>query len=170
LDAPGIIAELISNGVTVEFIVIFSDPALESTIRLALDKPIGDIYANELLEIITLITMQPEINDLSGLEYCQNLQYLTLIGHPIGDITLISRLTNLQNLDLRACQIVDITPLSGLTNLRHLNLYANQIVDISPLLECLDSGDTVDVAENPLNSEAPAIISTLETMGVVVYS
>ncbi|MDR1563353.1 MAG: leucine-rich repeat domain-containing protein [Oscillospiraceae bacterium] len=108
-----------------------------------------------------------EVADLSGLEYCTNLDYLSLYNSTVSDfsamaqlpllyslnlyetsvtdLSFISALTNLKYLSLGNCQITDISALATLTNLESLSLYGNQITDVSALaaltnLESLDLG------------------------------
>jgi Leucine-rich repeat (LRR) protein len=113
--------------------VIFPDPNLEAAIREAINKPDGAIFAPDLEELTILSVENSEIKDITGLEYCTNLQNLSLYSNQITDISPLSGLTNLQMLFLDINQITDISPLSGLTNLQMLRLGSNQIKDISPL-------------------------------------
>jgi len=113
--------------------VVFPDQNLESAIRNAIRKPEGTIYSVDLVELNKLYATNKGIKDVTGLEYCINLQYLDLNSNQITDISPLSGLTNLQYLFLDDSQITDISPLSELTNLRGLNLMRNPITDISPL-------------------------------------
>lgn len=115
------------------YVVFFPDSALEAAIRLEIDNPTEEIHLSQLLEITSLDARFLGISDLTGLEYCKNLETLYLYGNQISSISQLSELTNLWGLDLHQNQIVDISPLSGLTKLEHLSLQLNQIVDISPL-------------------------------------
>ena len=173
------------------FVVVFPDPGLEAAIRGAIGKPTGDIYLDELLAITYLRALSLGIVDLSGLEYCTNLEILRLSYNQIVDISPLAALTNLQTLylyynrivdisglggltnlqtlSLSRNRIVDVGPLEALTNLQTLHLYTNQIVDISPLLGCLlNDGDYVDIRTNPLNDDAPSVIAELQSRGVDV--
>jgi internalin A len=113
--------------------VVFPDPNLEAAIRVAINKPEGAIYAADLEGLTSLHANQSEIKDITGLEYCVNLQDLDLMNNQITDLSSLSGLTSLQTLNLRNNQITDLSPLSGLTGLQELNLWSNQITDLSPL-------------------------------------
>ncbi len=114
--------------------VTFPDPNLEAAIREALNKQEGAITEEDLAGLTELDASERGIIDLTGIEYCINLEWLDLRGNQITDISLLSNLTNLQTLWSDHNQISDITPLSILTNLQWLGLSSNQISDIGPLI------------------------------------
>ncbi len=116
------------------------------------------------------------ISDLSGIEYCTNLDWLELNVNVISDISPLASLTNLTYLGLWKNEISDISPLASLTNLTYLSLHSNQISDISPLVENsgLGEGDIVLLTVNNLDlsegSEDLENIRILEARGVkVIY-
>jgi Leucine-rich repeat (LRR) protein len=127
--------------------VIFPDANLEAAIRNALviegirrqdralaQKPLDEpVTTAELAELTIMEARSKKISDLSGIEYCINLNELYLTDNNISDVSSLSRLTGLTKLDLGANQISDISPLSTLTELTDLDLYRNQISNISPL-------------------------------------
>ena len=113
--------------------VTFPDPNLESVIRSDIGKPTGEILASDLAPLTGLNAFQLGIADISGLEYCANLQWLDLSRNPIVDIGPLAGLANLMALGLSANAIVDIAPLAGLTNLVALSLTDNQVTHIGPL-------------------------------------
>jgi internalin A len=121
------------NPVPASEIVTFNDPNLEAAVRYELNKPVGDITADDMTTLSELWAGDWGISDLSGLEYAANLQRLTLQHNQISDISPLASLTNLQELSLHENQISDISPLAGLTNLQELWLWSNQISDVSPL-------------------------------------
>lgn len=112
-------------------VVTIPDANFEALIREVLDKPTGDILNTDLLTITTLIGDNREISNISGIEYC----------------------TNLDTLDLNENDIDDINLLSGLLNLEYLNFHKNQITDIKALVDNtgLNSGDEVWLGNNPLS-------------------
>lgn len=174
-------------------VVGFPDRNLEAAIREAIGKPAGDIYCSELERISMLDMDSRGIANLSGLHCCTNLAVLSLWNNqitdlsplsgltslaflylgrnPISDISPLSKLTNLKGVNLGSDFVSDVSPLVTLTSLTHLWLAHNNISDISPLLANtgLDAGDTLDLAYNPLNSDAVNIyIPQLEQRGVSV--
>ena len=114
-------------------VVTISDANLEALIRVTLNKPIGDITDLDLENITKLNGGGWNISDMSGIEYCLNLQNLDLRDNQIIDLSLLSGLVNLQNLTLLRNQVIDVSPLSALSKLQVLGLSGNQIVDIDPL-------------------------------------
>lgn len=148
-------------------IVSFPDTELELEIREHIDwigsweysmYYQGDIYESYLEEIAHIdgewlcsddIVCPRRIADLTGIEYCKNLQVLQLVRTGISDIS----------------------PLSVLINLNTLDLNYNEISDLFPLVENtgLAEGDRVDVRYNPLNElSINEYIPQLEQRGVIV--
>jgi len=113
--------------------VVFPDPNLEAAIRMAINKPEGAIYAADLDGLKSLDAREKSIKDITGLEYCINLEYLDLYKNHITDASPLSGLIKLKHLELGGNLITDASPLSRLTNLENLNLFGNQITDVSPL-------------------------------------
>jgi len=146
-----------SYGVEKSFVipVTFPDSNLEAAIREAINKPEGLIYISDLESLTDLIAIQRGISDLTGLEYCKNLQYkLDLQGNNISDISPLAGLANLQGLDLNDNNISDISPLAGLTNLEWLVFTDNNISDISPLAG-LTSLKSLDLVHNNISDISP---------------
>jgi len=114
-------------------VVNIPDPNLEAAIRENLNKPHSPIYMADMETITNLYAQDRGILDISGLEYCTNLQELDLIHNSIVNISPLTDLTNLQRLTLADNDIVDITPLADLTDLEFLYLAGNNFSDISPL-------------------------------------
>jgi len=156
--------------------VVFPDPNLEAAIRMAINKPEGAIYAADLDGLKSLDAREKSIKDITGLEYCINLEYLDLYknhitdasplsgliklkhlelgGNLITDASPLSRLTNLENLNLFGNQITDVSSLSGLTNLKFLCLSINQITDASPL-SGLTNLENLNLGANPITDLSP---------------
>lgn len=114
-------------------VITFPDANLETLIREVISKPTGDILNTDLISIKELIGNEREIADISGVEYCTNLEKLELMKNTISDISKLSSLTNLTALNLYKNQISDISPISGLTNLTALRFNTNQISDINTI-------------------------------------
>jgi len=109
------------------------DPGLEAAIKRKLynSNPSWPIPVEDLEELTELSARAKGIVDLTGLEYC----------------------TNLEELNLEENKITDLSPLSQLVNLKMLYLNDNQITDISPLV--LNSGlSKVDLTGNPLSRDS----------------
>jgi len=114
--------------------VTFPDPVLREAIRDAIGG--GDITQAklDLLTSFSYGSWSPsDVTDLTGLEHCTSLQFLSLWDNQIGNISPLSSLTSLSSLFLWRNQISDISPLSSLTSLSSLDLHSNQIGNISPL-------------------------------------
>ena len=130
-------------------VVAFPDVNLTAAIREALNKAQGPIYKSDLKSLTVLVwhysntfrdllesaeeAPEKRIADLTGLEYCVNLQVLSLYDNNISNIPSLAGLTHLQMLYLYDNNIGDISALAGLTNLESLTLLNNNISDISSL-------------------------------------
>ena len=115
--------------------VYFPDPNLEAAIREAIGKPTGDIYCSDLEGLTYFSACDDNIANLTGLEYCTNLEDLCLWSNHIIDISPLANLTKLTSLAIERNLISDISPLSNLTSLTLLVLSYNQISDVSPLAD-----------------------------------
>jgi Leucine-rich repeat (LRR) protein len=149
--------------------VEFEDPGLEQAIREAINKPSGDIYADDLKELKKLNAAMSNIESLRGIEYCNSIELLILMHNQISDISALAGLTSLLKLSLNNNRISNISPLSGLVLLEFLDLNNNQISDISPL-SGLNSMKWLILKDNPLNEAAKnVIIPNFTKEGVEVY-
>ncbi len=163
-----------SATVTVEPLVVFSDPNLEIIIRNELQKVQSPIFPSDLESIHSLFAWNLEISSLDGIEYCVNLKYLYLKTNNISNITPLMALTKLEELNLSYNNIEDISPLRDLSNLNIIYLSYNSIEDITPLVdnEGLDMGDYLQIEYNSLDlseeSEDLQAINALLKRGVEV--
>ena len=134
-------------------VITFTDVNLTAAIRETLNKSQGPIYKSDLKSLTVLEwhysnifagetatdiesageATDRRIADLTGLEYCVNLQVLSLYDNNISNIPSLAGLTHLQMLYLYDNNISDISALAGLTNLESLTLLNNNISDISSL-------------------------------------
>ncbi len=140
-------------------VVEIPDDVLESILRSALHKPSGDLTDTDLASLITLSASRryqtTKIEDLTGLEYCVNLQeadfsynsiadvsalsglgvlsVLDLDHNPLSDLSPLAEAPALEELSLASTQVIDLGPLSGVSTLDELQISDNQIADLSPL-------------------------------------
>jgi internalin A len=175
----------------------FADKNLEIAIREAIDKPIGAITSNDLVNLTDLNASNRNITSLEGIEHCSNLIKLHLINNNIHDLSPIStladsdnlielglasnsipdirplkELTSLQILTLTNNNITDIGILSNLTRIRHIGLIRNNISNIKALVDNpgINEGDEVYLSQNELSSIAiNSQIPALESRGVKVF-
>lgn len=81
-------------------VVTFSDINFEILIRDKLNKPTGDISKSDMLTISDLYGQDNNIKNINGIQYCENLEYLSLVNNQIIDISYIKNLTKLKRIDL----------------------------------------------------------------------
>ena len=170
-----------------EVIVYIPDDGLESAIRMAINKPTGEITAYDLAQIRELDANQRGITDLTGLEFATNLSSLYLLDNQVIDISALSGLINMNLLLLAENQITDLSALRDLTNLTRLFLWHNQITDISVIEEltnltelCLLNNQISDisvlqnldiltilcVSGNPLSEESQELLEALRERNI----
>ena len=101
------------------------------------------------------VDLAPEpIQNLTGLEFAENLRILRIYGYQISDISVLKDLTNLRVLNLRFNNISDVSALAGLTNLTFLSLRFNNISDVSAL-SGLTKLEYLDIAHNLISDFSP---------------
>lgn len=175
-------------------IVSFPDSNLETAIRTQISMPTGDIHRLDLINLVYIDGNERNIEDLSGLEYCINLQGIFMSWNNISDIEAAANLrhllevqfmgnnltalpdlsdwTDLQGLFLTGNDISDVSSLSNLPAIHYLYMGNNDISDLSPLVANtgLGFGDSVYFDNNPLSEESlNDHIPALENRGVYVY-
>jgi len=115
-------------------LVAFPDANLEAAIRDTIGKASGDIYESDLCSLRSLNAPDMGISDLSGLEYCVNLNNLYLGNNQIKDISALGNLHSLIEVSLGGNQIEDISPLTtSSVYMKNLWMFNNRISDISSL-------------------------------------
>jgi uncharacterized protein with FMN-binding domain len=138
-------------------VVVWSDPKMEELIRTGLNRPDGDIYADELAEVTGLRISGDEVTYFTGdeeednssfewyaerenqelgledLKWMSNIKKLAISGWTLSDLNPVSSLEYLMELELEWDDINDIGALSGLENLEKLYLNYNDISNISVL-------------------------------------
>lgn len=130
-------------------LVVVPDPVLRTALQLEVNAEILPSTGNEwtdavnatklplykegLAALSSLEIEDAELVTTDGLQYCVNLESLTLRNCGLTDISFVASMPHLSTLDLTGNRITDISPLRGFTNVRFLRLSDNQISDISPL-------------------------------------
>jgi Leucine-rich repeat (LRR) protein len=112
--------------------VTFADSNLDAAVRQAISKSSGPIDVSDLQGLTELQATDCQIVDLSGIQFCTDLERLWLGGN----------------------QIVGLQPLSGLTGLRHLYLWDNRISSLEPLSELVNL-TVLDLAYNRISALQP---------------
>ena len=123
--------------------------AVHEALNIATDLPLD---RTDLTRLARLNAYERGVTNLSGLEFAQSLEHLSIWGNPISDLAPIASLRKLKGLNAAKCQIADLGPLSHLSHLEWVDLRENQIVDVEPLATLpelkwlnLDHNQIVDV-------------------------
>ncbi len=139
-----------------------------------------DMSSNQIIDLSSLSGLtgmtnlnleENQISNISSLSGMTSMMTLFLSMNQISDVTSLSGMTGVDLLLLYSNKIRDISALSSMTSLASVVLNANFISDISPLVSNagIDSGDDVDITNNPLSQTALCTdIDTLEARGVIV--
>ena len=126
-------------------LVHIPDANLHAKIAETLNKPKNaKLNAGDLLELTRLDARNANIQNLTGIEYANNLRQLFLgavyidgkgavNSNTVVDISALAELTQLTSLSLNNNIISDVSALSGLIQLTWLSLDNNTISDISAL-------------------------------------
>ena len=132
-------------------IVTFPDANFEALIRESLNIPIGDIMNTDLITINTLSGSDKGITNISGIEYCTNLENLYLEKNSISEISALSSLIKLKILKLyNNFAIINISVLENLIDLEQLFLTGNLITDLTPI-SGLNNLTVLLIGGNPLD-------------------
>lgn len=80
-----------------------NDPALKASLEEAIFGYglTGDLYGEDLLDLVELVipvSSLGRVSDLSGIEYAINLEYLSMPGHEITDLSKLSSLSKLKDI------------------------------------------------------------------------
>ena len=110
-------------------IITFPDTNFELVIRETLEIPTGDILDTDLESLIYLSGTTRNITNITGIEYCINLDTLRITDNQIEDISRLARLEGLIFLSIGSNPITDISVLSNLTNLKRLHMGNIQTTD-----------------------------------------
>lgn len=117
-------------------IVQIPDSNLEAALRApdVLDKAEGDLTAADLQTVTSLNLAFGRFNDLTGLEFATNLEYLDLrYCFDINDISPLGGLPSLRYLNLSGCDLTNLHQLSALTALQTLTLRNLDLTDVGGL-------------------------------------
>jgi len=146
--------------------VTIPDPGLNAAIREALQKPIGPLTEQDLLNLTQLDAHNRNISSVAGLENARNLTTLLLHINHLTNFVLPSTLTNLVVLDLSLNSLTNVFLPGGLTNLFSLVVVGNPLShftlppDLTRLAE-------LDLESNQLTSfNAPSNLTSLVFIGL----
>ena len=112
---------------------VFPDQHLERAVRESLGYPDGCLLASNLETLTSLDASSCRIQDLHGIEHCQNLSSLILKDNAIEELSPLSPLDNIQILDLASNPISELDPIAGLISIRSLELSGKSHFSIKPL-------------------------------------
>ena len=150
--------------------VVIPDPNLRAAIAEALgkgDTTVVSITVDEMASLTRFDANNRGIQDLTGLEFAINLDYLAAHGNQIADLSPLSELTNLRVLDVWHNPIESLSPIAGLSNLEHITLVGDGgISDLSPLAGLAKLRHFLTWG-NPISDLSPlAGLTQLETLDI----
>ena len=130
---------------------------------------VTDMVTQGDFDLVTTLDLSSlSITNIEGLQYFDNLEYLSLADNNISDISKLSGLTSLQGLDLAQNVILsNISALSGLVNLEYLYLYENDISDITALSGLINLIE-LDLSRNNISNIS--VLNGLTSLGYLNVS
>ena len=115
-------------------VVQIPDPNLRAAIAEALGKsPNAPITVEGMERLEELEAQDKDIQDLTGMQFAKNLEFLALDRNQISDLSPIAGLINLRVLLIQENLLSDISPVRGLTNLTNIEIDDMPVSDLSPL-------------------------------------
>ncbi len=138
----------------------FEDAKIEKMVRLALERPSGQLYAAQLAEITSISSdlVEGEVRTLKDLEYLPALNALYLIDELlIEDYSILARLPAMTSLGLSGCALTDdnLAQINACHQLTQLDISNNQITTLDPINELVYL-EYLNVSSNHL-SAIPAV-------------
>ncbi|WP_339229418.1 TraB/GumN family protein [Oceanobacillus sp. FSL K6-2867] len=82
--------------------VSFSDEQLEEGLRTEIEKTDGELYESDFDELVELDLSGLGIQDLTGIEFLDDLKILSLEDNEINDFSLLKDLENLEEVNVRS--------------------------------------------------------------------
>lgn len=142
--------------------VTFSDPLLESAVRLNLGLEEGDRLTEDMLPCVTAVyivadkaypdpdSFYPAINQwyadgrstrgnlrtLEELAPMTSLEEVCIVAQELEDISALASMKQLGKVEFKHNYIADISVLSGMNRLTSVGINDNPVTDISPLQSC----------------------------------
>ncbi|MBC1322354.1 LPXTG cell wall anchor domain-containing protein [Listeria welshimeri] len=117
---------------------LFPDPVLAEKIRSTTAKPsLGSTVTQSDLNKVTYVNIQgygkEPIKSIEGMQYLNELSYLSLDGNQVSDLTPLANATKLTYLTLSDNNVSDVSSLKNLSKVYLIGLKNNQVEDISSL-------------------------------------
>ena len=152
-------------------VVNIPDANLEAALRELFEAndvlgPNEPITRRHMEAIISLDLGLRGINDLTGLEFAENIKELSIIFNKVSDLSSLSGLKQLNVLWLGINPIRDLSPIAGLTWLVELRGQGTRITDLSPLSK-LTRLKILDMPESDISNLSPlAELTQLEELNL----
>ena len=146
-------------------VVHIPDPNLRTAIAEALGKnPNALITVKDMERLEEFEAKDKDIQDLTGMQFAKNLEFLALDRNQISDLSPIATLINLRVLLIQENLLSDISPVRGLTNLTNIEIDDMPIADLSPLAGLINLRK-IHAAGIPLSDLSPIVgLPKLETL------
>ena len=133
--------------------ILFTDAAVEQTVRLKLGKPSGNLTLFDVKSIYRL-NLVDGVKSLVDIKKLVNLEYLTIQNQGLKNISDLKYSSNLKVLNLKNNQITDLSSLAKLIHLEVLRLDRNTVSDLKPLAK-LTKLQELYLPENKITSITP---------------
>ncbi len=125
-------------------VIRFNDPVVERVIRKTLEKETGDVTRADMATVTEFVcddfvdpaSINDVIADISVLQFCKNLEIVTITRQPITSIEALRGLPLLREVDLSFSEsVTDLSPLEGKQRLFIVQIVGLEGVrDLTPVL------------------------------------
>ncbi|MFC1549874.1 Ser-Thr-rich GPI-anchored membrane family protein [Candidatus Neomarinimicrobiota bacterium] len=131
----------------------FNDANLVEQIKTHVNDN-GKISTYELVQLSIFSVEQ--VNDLTGMEYCDSLYAFSIKDSDLNDLNPISNLDKLVNLFLDNLTVVNASSLSNLTELTYFQLSNSNLQDLE-FLSHMTQLRGLNIRHNPINNLDPIV-------------
>jgi hypothetical protein len=114
------------------------DPAFKKLILEELNKPDGELMAEDYQQIAGiewLFVHNGDIKNIEGIQNFKSLVSLHFSKNPINDLSPVAELKNLEELIFTEMSKIDLSPLANLEKLEDIQIFAMPITDLSSFSE-----------------------------------
>jgi hypothetical protein len=145
-------------------VVVFGDPNLEAEIRTIIGRPTGNIFPADMAALTSLNLSGHSISNLTGLEYCINLNTLNLSNNSLSGSTClapIGALPELVTLNISNNTLTSLDELDGIYTVLYLYASANPTLSDVSTLKDFGPYNVIDLSDCGLTSINISFTTTL---------
>lgn len=113
-------------------VIYFPDPNFEKIVREYIYKPEGEIYKEDVQNVVSISAKNADIVSIEGIQYFDNLKYLLLERNNIKDISMLRNHSQIEYLHLTGNPVQDFSSLYTLKNLKDVKCFGISSIKAYP--------------------------------------